>query len=365
MKDMEFRHGTYGEDVPPLLDLVERAEPELRGADQLRWATLLREESNDLRAALEWATNNDLRTALLLVAGLSTFWWMHGLRAEAARAARGVLDALGPTIPHGLGEEYLLAVLHAAGSANPAEVERAQNATGRRFQRPVTVLLWSFVLGPFQPARLVTDVLAANERSGDAWGRAAVQLCRGYPSLAEDDPAGSERALQNALARFRLIGDRWGSALALDALADLAANSSRAELAVDLLGQALAIADELGTDERAALVLCRRGDLRLGLGDPAAARADYTRALELGLKAGLPETSAAARIGLARAARYAGDLSSAREYALAALPDGDTDWAGADLAKAEALAELAKAEGVSATTSGGPRRISGGWLESG
>jgi tetratricopeptide (TPR) repeat protein len=261
-----------------------------------------------------------------------------------------------------MGEEYLLAVLHAAGSATPAEVERAQNATDRRFRRPVTVLLWSFVLGPFQPARLVTDVLAANQRSGDAWTRAAVQLCKVYPGLTDADPAGSERALRNALGRFRLIGDRWGSALALDALADLAAGSGRPEPAAELLGEALEIADELGTDEQAALLLCRRGDLRLRIGDHKAASADYYMALELGEKTGLPDTSAAARIGLARTSRYAGDLAGAREFALAAVPDGDADWAGADLARDEALAEL---RAVSAATSGCPRRISGGWLESG
>jgi hypothetical protein len=338
---MEFRQGAYDGDVPPLLELVEHAEPELRGPDQLRWATLLRNESNNLREALDWATVNDLRTALLLVAGLSTFWWMHGLRAEAARAARGVLDGLGPQVPPGLGEEYLLAVLHAAGSATPAEVERAQNATDRRFRRPVTILLWSFVLGPFQPARLVTDVLAANQRSGDAWARAAVQLCKGYAGLTEADAAGSERALENALARFRLIGDRWGTALALDALADLAAGSGRPEVAADLLSQALEIADELGTNGQAASLLCRRGELRLALADLAAARADFSRALWLGEKAEVPETAAAALIGLARTARFAGDLAAAREFALAAVPDCDAEWDGADLAKEEALAELA------------------------
>jgi hypothetical protein len=341
---MEFRQGAYDEDVPTLLELVEHAEPGLRGPNQLRWATLLRNESGNLREALDRATHNDLRTALLLVAGLSTFWWMHGLRAEAARAARGVLDGLGPQVPPGLGEEYLLAVLHAAGSATPAEVERAQNATGRRFRRPVTILLWSFVLGPFQPARLVTGVLAANQRSGDAWARAAVQLCKGYAGLTGVDAAGSERALQNALARFRLIGDRWGGALALDALADLAAGSGRSELAADLLGQALELADELGTNEQAASLLCRRGDLRLALADLAAARADFSRALGLGEKAEVPETAAAALIGLARTARYAGDLAAAREFALAAVPDRDADWDGADLAKEEALAELAAAD---------------------
>ncbi|MDX6258664.1 MAG: hypothetical protein QOH84_352, partial [Kribbellaceae bacterium] len=100
--DLHARHAAY------LLELVRRADTHLRGPDQLHWATSIRQESDNLRLAIEWATEHDQRLALELVAGLSTYWWMHGLRDEAGQAAHELLAVLGPVVPDGLGEEYLL-----------------------------------------------------------------------------------------------------------------------------------------------------------------------------------------------------------------------------------------------------------------
>jgi tetratricopeptide (TPR) repeat protein len=310
---------------------------------------------------------------LRLVAGLATYWWMHGLRADAARSARELLTALGPQVPEGLGEEYLLAVLLAAGSGQDGEFELADHleqadlvveSQGGLFRHPVTVLLWSVVLGPFQPPGQVADLLARNTASVDPWTLAAIQLCTGSPRLTGTDPERAEKAVQAALAQFRLLGDRWGVSLALSALAELAAWSGQLGLCMELTGQALAVTEELGADEDSALLLCRRADLYLRLGDLSAARPDYQRALQL---ADGSDTAAAARLGLARAARYAGDLPAAREFAVAAV-DGCSE--GSELAREEALAELtaiaaAERTPVAPATPGGSRRISGGWLESG
>jgi len=354
-----------------LLELVGRADPHLRGPDQLRWATLLRAEAGTVGPAIAWSAEHDPAVGLRLVAGLSTYWWMHGHRYDAARAARELLTAAGPQVPEGLSEEYLLAVLLAAGCVGDFELaehlEQAElvvDGLDGLFRHPVTVLLWAVVLGPFLPPGRVADVLARNSSSEDPWTLAAVQLCTGSSRLTGVDPQRAEKAVQAALAQFRLLGDRWGVSLALSALAELAAWSGQLGLCMELTGQALAFTEELGADEDSALLLCRRAELHLRHGDLRAARPDYQCALQL---AGTPDTAAAARLGLARAARYAGDLPAAREFALAAL-EGCT--AGGELAREEALAELtaiATAEGdaVAPATPGGSRPITGRWLESG
>ncbi|MEV6411805.1 hypothetical protein [Kribbella sp. NPDC051718] len=320
-EDLHARHAAY------LLELVRRADKHLRGPDQLHWATSVRQESDNLRRAIEWATEHDQRLALELVAGLSTYWWMHGLQDEAGQAAQGLLGMLGPVVPDGLGEEYLLAVLHAAGSGRPAGVEQARvivEELVEPFRYPVTVLLWSIVLGPFVPAELVADVLARQELSTDPWTLAAAQLCG----------TGAEAAL----AQFQAVGDRWGCLLALD---ERAARTPDFKRAVELTSQALLLADELGVDEEAASLLCRRGDLRLRMGDLPAAADDYRRTLARAKRADRLDLSAAARIGLAKAARFGGDLAKAQELALVALSRCPADWDEADLAMTEALAELA------------------------
>ncbi|ADB29561.1 hypothetical protein Kfla_0438 [Kribbella flavida DSM 17836] len=344
MSDVEFRGGGYDEDLSYLIHLVD--DPELRGADPLRLApsadqgpggasgTRSAAEGDQVVAAIERACESDPRMALRLVAGLSSYWWSRGLQDEASAAAERVLAMLGRTVPPGLEEEYLLAVLHGASSAEQEQLELAQqvvlSAVGP-FKHPVTVLLWALVFGPFESSATVSTVLARHERDGDAWTRAAVELCKGYPGLIDIAPGDAEQSLRIALARFRMLEDRWAMFLALTALRQITSDL------MPVLDEAVELADELGLEEEAGLLLCQRADLRLREGELDAARRDYGQALDVGERSDLLETVAAARIGLARVARHAGDLACAREHLSAVLTGCPEEL---DDAREEALHEL-------------------------
>ena len=272
-------------------------------------------EGDQVVSAIERACESDLRTALRLVARYSAYWWSRGLQDEAAAAAERVLSMLGRTVPVGLDEEYLLAVIHGAASAEQEQVELAQQivlmATGP-FRYSVTVLLWSLVFGPFESAAVVEEVLERNE-SGDAWARAAVELCRGYPGLTAVTADEAAQALRTALGRFRMLEDAWGMFLAVGALRQTVDDP------LDLTTEALALAEQLGLDEEVGVLLCQRGDLYRRLGKLEDARDDYSQALDVSERADLPETAAAARIGLARTARLCGNLPAARTHLSAVL----------------------------------------------
>ena len=267
-------------------------------------------EADQVVSAIERACESDLRTALRLVARYSAYWWSHGLQDEAAAAAERVLSMLGRTVPVGLDEEYLLAVIHGAASAEQEQVELAQQivlATTGPFQYSVTVLLWSLVFGPFESAAVVEDVLERNE-TGDAWTRAAVELCRGYPGLTAAAPDDAAQALRTALGRFRMLEDPWGMFLSISAL------RQTVDEPLDLTTEALALAEQLGLEEETGVLLIQRGDLYRALGKLEDACDDYTQALAVSERAELPQTAAAARIGLARTARLSGNLPAARAY---------------------------------------------------
>lgn len=300
--------------------LVERCEARLRGAEQVHWAGVLRAEWDNITGAIDWALVNDARLALRLIAGLSTYWWMRGAPEEGAEQARLVLAVAGHQPLDGLAEEYLVAGILAG---DVEAIERAQQAlleAGEPFQRPVTVLLWSYAVGSYQEAALVREVLKLNDEGADAWTRAAVQLCYGYPGLAGLTAAEEEQALRTALARFQMLGDRWGSFLALTSLADLLAEP------LEPLSQAVEHAEALGMHATTlAPLLCKRANELIRRGELSEARADFCRALERSDDAGLVETAMAARIGLARAARLTGDMKTARRHLVTALAGCPSD----------------------------------------
>src|SRR5512137_510766 len=66
------------------LALVEAAEQELKGRNQLEWLGRLEQDHDNLRAALEWALEQDGLTpgeqqrSLKLAAALRWFWRMRG-----------------------------------------------------------------------------------------------------------------------------------------------------------------------------------------------------------------------------------------------------------------------------------------------
>jgi tetratricopeptide (TPR) repeat protein len=289
-------------------------------------------DGDQVVSAIERACESDLRTALRLVARYSAYWWSNGLQDEAAAAAERVLGMLGRTVPVGLDEEYLLAVIHGAASAEQEQVELAQqivlSMTGP-FRYSVTVLLWSIVFGPFEPADVVDDVLRRNE-AGDAWMRAAVELCRGYPGLTGSAPDEAVPALRTALGRFKMLEDRWGMFLALNALRQVL------DEPLDVTTEAIRLAEELCLGDHTGLLLCERAALYQRAGKLEDAYADYERALTIGEHADLPETVAAALIGLARTARGSGNLPAARAHlsTVLTLPE-------LDIAHEEALHELA------------------------
>jgi tetratricopeptide (TPR) repeat protein len=168
------------------------------------------------------------------------------------------------------------------------------------------------VFGPFEPADVVEDVLERNE-SGDAWTRAAVELCRGYPGLTRTTPGDAAQALRTALGRFRMLEDRWGMFLALSALRHVV------DEPLDVTTEALELAEHLCLAEETGLLLCERAELYRRLGKLEDAHADFSRALSIGEHADLLETVAAARVGLARTARVLGNLPAARVHLSAVL----------------------------------------------
>ncbi|RSS51330.1 BTAD domain-containing putative transcriptional regulator [Streptomyces sp. WAC01280] len=255
-------------------ELAEAADPELRGAAQLEWLARLDAEDANLRAALRGGGPED---GLRLVAALTPYWWLRGLRGRVAAPVAELLDRVVPTAE--LGEEYALCVL-AAGLREGAHVERAGGFLASRttpLRQPYTAFLWSTSVGPVEGLRL----------GDDPWSRSLALVGRAVLTTAtaddgEDVRAAAEALLTEALAGFRALGDRWGTATALEGLASLSPDP------LPLLAEALDLFASLGVAEDVVDLLHRRATVHDTTGDPTAAASDRTRAADTARRAGLP-----------------------------------------------------------------------------
>ncbi|WP_314613328.1 ATP-binding protein [Streptomyces stackebrandtii] len=255
-------------------ELAEAADPELRGSAQLEWLARLDAEDANLRAALRGGGPED---GLRLVAALTPYWWLRGLRGRVAAPVAELLDRVVPTAE--LGEEYALCVL-AAGLREGEHVERAGGFLASRttpLRQPYTAFLWSTSVGPVEGLRLGDDLWS---RSLALVGRAV--LTTATADDGEDVRAAAEALLTEALAGFRALGDRWGTATALEGLAALSPDP------LPLLAEALDLFSSLGVAEDVVDLLHRRATVHDTAGDPAAAASDRTRAADTARRAGLP-----------------------------------------------------------------------------
>ncbi|WP_202238745.1 AfsR/SARP family transcriptional regulator [Actinacidiphila reveromycinica] len=328
------------------------ADPHLRRAEQVEWLRRYAEDNDNFRAALHRTlAAGDITTAMRLVAALSSYWLLRGVRYEGVAAARQVLAALGPHPPEGLEEEFALCVMAVLGALSDADAyaEHVAAATvvvdrmkrvSRRF--PVLTLLWAPFAG-VPDASL--DALAVLEEflseRDDPWYRALGHLGAGFQAwMAHADADRARRECTRALEYFRLQGDRWGMITCLNVLADLADYADRLPEAVALLGRALELAEELDSALDMAELLCNRATYSLRAEEYEAATAYCERAVLLSRRAGSPETLAMAHLGLGEAARLAGDLDTARARCEQALRECPRGWFSSDGVRSSAQLAL-------------------------
>ncbi|MFI6817022.1 BTAD domain-containing putative transcriptional regulator [Nonomuraea sp. NPDC050328] len=321
--DVRAEHARY------YLDLALRAEPHLRRAEQLDWLARLSAEHANLTAAMR----HDPETGQRMVAALATYCWLSGRRGQVGEIAAGLLEPL-----PGLEEEYVACVLHAVPRASEEHWDRAaaiMRGMDRPLRHPFTAALWGMFVGPDgfgSPALL----------GGDDWNVALGRLSDGLVRVLGGEPGEGDRLLDGVLSRFRALGERWGMAQALDWQALVASWRGQWERAHELRAEALDLLEELGALEESADVLARRAETRVREGDPSAV-ADFQAADESRARAGQPPIAA---LGLARLARWSGDLDGARRQVERAATAAEGQGFGLDAGPARVLTERARIAGA-------------------
>ncbi|MEU8215921.1 BTAD domain-containing putative transcriptional regulator [Micromonospora taraxaci] len=340
------------------LEFAWNASDHLRRPEQLHWLRRLDAERDNLHAALRRATAaGDAADAAGMVAALSFYWWLRGMRGEGARLAADVLGLLGAEAPPGLREEYALCVYNASLSGSGhLDSLGTQRSVIRSLDRPPRQPFLLYLSGisagpPSGGSEHVNELMRELRRlvGSDVWINALGAMGSGSAQMWSGrwDQAGTE--LETALDGFRRAGDRWGCMITLGVLGELAAWRDDPEAAGAHMDQAMRLAEELESVVDQADMLRTRGEIRLRAGDLAAARDDFAAALLLAQRSGAPEFVSAARLGLAQVARLSGDLVEARRFCEEALIGGLTGWYVGEATRTEVvfvLEQIAEAEKV-------------------
>ncbi len=84
------------------LDLAERADVELRGAEMVTWLKRLDDDAENVRTALEWALEADQEFALRLALAMAIYWRTHSMLEgfERLRQVVGLIGATEEPSPH-------------------------------------------------------------------------------------------------------------------------------------------------------------------------------------------------------------------------------------------------------------------------
>ncbi|MBC6461173.1 BTAD domain-containing putative transcriptional regulator [Actinomadura sp. HBU206391] len=309
------------------LDLVERAEPHLRGPDQLPWVARLVAERGNLPAVLHLACDSgDAETAVRFAAALGPLWTISGEHGETASRLRLALEVPGP-VPRratvNAAVFYLINTVLSGGHADArATVEWLRtrlDGTDDDPAHPVSVLL--------EPAiALCTDDLAAGAAAiearlahPDPWTRAMLWLIRALLDANRGDLAGMHGDLATAVTAFRSAGERWGLGHSLTYLGFTHSVLGDFAAAIETLEESIRLLRELDPDEGAVQQRVLLAEARARLGDIARARTELRAMVEPGVRPPPADRLLLLRITLGDLARYAGDLEdAARQYDAAA-----------------------------------------------
>ncbi|MEV1178569.1 AfsR family transcriptional regulator, partial [Nonomuraea sp. NPDC049784] len=271
------RHAAY------LLDLAERAEPQLRTAAQTVWLERLSPERDDFAAALRWVIDErDVESALRLCGALNWYWWMCGYRQESAAWATQAIELAGDEPPPGLTRPYM-ACMFAYGvnlfgtiiNDRPAmlalshRMDRISDVAEREGPlHPMLKISKAIMAAAAGREEYAVELLEAYARSDDLWLSSSALMIGG--------PARTEENLERAVTGFRQLGDRWGLSEALIGLAELRA--ARGAPNDDLIAETWSLtSDWVGADESIS-TLIRLAELRARGGDLDGANEDLDRA---------------------------------------------------------------------------------------
>jgi hypothetical protein len=260
--------------------LAHRMDPLLRTAEQLDAIATLTAERDNIAAALRYLAEGDdpadRAESLELAMAMTWFWQMTGAVAEASSAMTLALAACADH-PQRQWAVAMVSLFGAFVDSDGDAQAPAVRAMSRRLAR-------SLLSGPPPPntgyAMLPTilalfgnDPATAEEAmrvewvNDDEWTKAA--LAMGHALFAENEGRIDDHRneIDRALIGFQRIGDRWGQSSVLASRGNLRGMDGDTAGGLEDYERALALAEELGSNDDQAMVRVRMAGLLMRAGE--------------------------------------------------------------------------------------------------
>lgn len=252
---MHERHLNY------YVQWAEQGEARLHGPDQIDWLEHFESEHDNLRAALDWASQGGAarqEAGLRLAGALGWFWRVHGHLSEGLRRLQGVLRApasatVASLRAKALSAAALLAYYQADYALSQALYEES-----------------------------VTLCTALADRAGQAYALQGLGNCYWY----EGRQLKAQALLEQSVLLYRELHDQWGLALALSGLAGVLGYQGDYAASSAMFEESLSLSAALGDKWSAAYSLWNLGDVTYAQGDYARAGALYERSLPIARELG-------------------------------------------------------------------------------
>jgi predicted ATPase/transcriptional regulator with XRE-family HTH domain len=268
LRKMDEETSTRNQHLAYFLDLAEKADKELRGSNQLEWLRRLELVRDNLRAALNWAIeSNQTKSGLRLVRKLDWFWFVRSDHSEGRQWLQRVLGMPDTPLHPEAQAQMLNQLAHhtwlqiGADEARPF-VEQALYIARAHADKQNTAWaldMLGLVLAKESNFSEAQTTLAESKilfrEVHDEWGYAHAILCLGFAAFLQDDRATSIDLLEQALAGFRELGDRYFASVCLHYIGILRVRQSQLIRAAEALRDALFLVQQLGSTLQIAFVL--------------------------------------------------------------------------------------------------------------
>ena len=254
LQEMGARTQVRNAHLAYFLDLAEKANKELRGRNQVEWQTHLNVVRDDLRAALDWAIETEqTESALHMARNLHWFWFVLGDHTEGRQWLGRVLSM--PDV-----------------SKHPAPYAEALTQMAHH----------TWVQSGVEPAKPYAELALTLAREHDDRHNIARALAQqGLLLVLEDHFTTGQVVLEESKTLFQELGDEWGYAHVVIALALGSFRQGDVVTAISLHEEALRLFRNLGEKYFEAVALRFIGILKSRQGDASGGLAALRESLHL------------------------------------------------------------------------------------